>query len=201
MRRPSAVTGASWQRQAGPSNAAARSARRPQIRVAPTDDGFDVIVADTVVRHCDQEGDAHHWAMHVFEAVNRNVYRPHAIRGIAAPSLPAATALRHASPHCARFALVATGPLALAPRGAAASARRLPGFAGNGDHPVEATAEGVLRRAAAAARAQFRRSRRAAAAGANSPRAIARELLSRGSGAAARASPCRPTPCRASPCR
>ena len=52
----------------------------PQIRVVPTAEGFDVIVADGVVRHCDTEAEAHHWAMHAIEAIYCGVHRPSAVR-------------------------------------------------------------------------------------------------------------------------
>ncbi|MEE9278429.1 MAG: hypothetical protein V3V06_08460 [Dehalococcoidia bacterium] len=50
--------------------------------MAPVAGGFDVLAADTVVRHCEDEFDAHHWAMHVFDAVNRGLDRPHAIQAL-----------------------------------------------------------------------------------------------------------------------
>ena len=39
-----------------------------------------MIVADGVVRHCETEAEAHHWAMHTIEAIHRGVHRPAAVR-------------------------------------------------------------------------------------------------------------------------
>ena len=82
MRRHASRAAGSLQRSPQPSNGPGRRRRRPQIQIRPGESGYAVLLGNGVVRDCDTEADAHHWGMHVFDAVNRGLDRPSAVRTV-----------------------------------------------------------------------------------------------------------------------
>jgi hypothetical protein len=52
----------------------------PQVSLVPEEGGFAIRVAGVVVRRCLDELDAHHWAKHAIECVNRGMWNPRVVR-------------------------------------------------------------------------------------------------------------------------
>jgi hypothetical protein len=56
------------------------AARPPQVAILPGDASFTITVSGQTVRCCEDELDAHHWAKHAVECVNRGMRNPSVIR-------------------------------------------------------------------------------------------------------------------------
>ena len=48
----------------------------PHIEIRPRRDGFHLLINGCSIRTCLDEGDAHHWGKHAFEAVNDGLRTP-----------------------------------------------------------------------------------------------------------------------------
>jgi hypothetical protein len=55
-------------------------AQLPQVAILPGELSFTITVNGEAVRSCEDELDAHHWAKHAVECVNRGMRNPAVIR-------------------------------------------------------------------------------------------------------------------------
>ena len=58
----------------------ATRAQLPQVAIQPGDSVFTISVSGQTVRRCEDELEAHHWAKHAVECVNRGMRNPSTIR-------------------------------------------------------------------------------------------------------------------------